>query len=413
IPQNFQPLSHRPARSSHLWRHNFLLHLQRQQWRFFFHVPHPPALPLRTLTLFYPLAGQIKSAAVVDCSDAGAFFFDARVHCELARVLNPPDPDSLTSLLPTDTATVQSCSSATLLVQLSFFDCGGTALSVCMNHKIGDLSSLSTFLKCWAGGGMAPTPEFVGGSLLQARNLPVMPDMALAAGTCVTRRFVFSGEKIAGLREKINGLETRSGKPPSLRPPSRVESILALILKSAISASRSLSGKPEPAAFFQTVDLRRRMSPPLPDNTIGNLVWQVPMFIKRGEQLELHEFISRLRKVMVEFCDEKAKKLKGMAGFMEVMCSMTKWAVHFMGNRVLYRCSSWCRSPLYEAADFGWGRPVWVSSASQEFRNIVVLVDTKDGDGVEAWVSLDKPVMALLERDKEILEFVSLNPNIL
>ncbi|KAH0663163.1 hypothetical protein KY284_028094 [Solanum tuberosum] len=39
---------------------------------------------------------------------------------------------------------------ALIVAQLSHFDCGGIALSVCLSHKIGDGSSVYCFLRDWA-----------------------------------------------------------------------------------------------------------------------------------------------------------------------------------------------------------------------------------------------------------------------
>ncbi|KAH7528146.1 hypothetical protein FEM48_Zijuj05G0040900 [Ziziphus jujuba var. spinosa] len=43
--------------------------------------------------------------------------------------------------------------------------------------------------------------------------------------------------------------------------------------------------------------------------------------------------------------------------------------------------------------------------------NLVVLEDTKCGNGVQDWVSLFPEVMAIFERDEGLLEFASVNPN--
>ncbi|OWM70592.1 hypothetical protein CDL15_Pgr014265 [Punica granatum] len=75
-------------------------------------------------------------------------------------------------------------------------------------------------------------------------------------------------------------------------------------------------------------------------------------------------------------------------------------------------CSSWCKLGFYDA-DFGWGMPIWVSSigmCKSVFLNLIYLVDTRSGNGIEAWVTLDEQEMALLEEDPELRAFASMNP---
>ncbi|KAF3672155.1 putative salutaridinol 7-O-acetyltransferase-like [Capsicum annuum] len=77
-----------------------------------------------------------------------------------------------------------------------------------------------------------------------------------------------------------------------------------------------------------------------------------------------------------------------------------------LGDEIdIYPSTSWCRFPWYEA-DFGWGNPFWVSSVSKPFQ-VIILNDTKDGDGIEAWVSLKENDMAEFETDPDILSTTS------
>ncbi|KAJ0031561.1 hypothetical protein Pint_14633 [Pistacia integerrima] len=75
-----------------------------------------------------------------------------------------------------------------------------------------------------------------------------------------------------------------------------------------------------------------------------------------------------------------------------------------------YMCSSLCRFGFYEA-DFGWGKPAWATVPNWMVLNLVVLMDTKDGEGVEVFVTLKKEEMTLFELEKELLEFAAVNPS--
>lgn len=66
---------------------------------------------------------------------------------------------------------------------------------------------------------------------------------------------------------------------------------------------------------------------------------------------------------------------------------------------------------MYDA-DFGWGKPLWVSSAKMSYKNLVAFIDTKKGDGIEAWINLDQNDMSRFETDEELLRYVSSNPSV-
>ncbi|OWM70682.1 hypothetical protein CDL15_Pgr014355 [Punica granatum] len=45
------------------------------------------------------------------------------------------------------------------------------------------------------------------------------------------------------------------------------------------------------------------------------------------------------------------------------------------------------------------------------FLNWIFLVDTRSGDGIEAWVTMDEQDMALLQEDPELRAFANVNPS--
>lgn len=54
-----------------------------------------------------------------------------------------------------------------------------------------------------------------------------------------------------------------------------------------------------------------------------------------------------------------------------------------------------------------------MTPTSWAFNNIVLLMDTKDGDGIEAWVNLDVDEVFSFEQNEELLAFAVLNPGVL
>nr|GEV80859.1 acylsugar acyltransferase 3-like [Tanacetum cinerariifolium] len=69
-----------------------------------------------------------------------------------------------------------------------------------------------------------------------------------------------------------------------------------------------------------------------------------------------------------------------------------------------YISTSICTYPLY-GIDFGWGKPIKVSIAGTMANNNFVAVDTRNGGGIEVFVSLGKEDMPFFQRDLELLSF--------
>ncbi|KAL2486757.1 Uncharacterized protein Adt_31513 [Abeliophyllum distichum] len=56
---------------------------------------------------------------------------------------------------------------------------------------------------------------------------------------------------------------------------------------------------------------------------------------------------------------------------------------------------------FYEV-DFGFRKPIWATIANVPMKNLVILLNTKESDGIEAWVNLHEEDMHYLEQDEEI-----------
>ncbi|KAJ6380579.1 hypothetical protein OIU77_029471 [Salix suchowensis] len=79
-------------------------------------------------------------------------------------------------------------------------------------------------------------------------------------------------------------------------------------------------------------------------------------------------------------------------------------------NMMAFGLSSWCRFPFYEA-DFGWGKPIRLIPALQ-LNRVAIFLDTADGEGIEAWISLSKEDMVMFEQHPGIFTHASFSPSI-
>ncbi|XWS58977.1 hypothetical protein CRYUN_Cryun08bG0080800 [Craigia yunnanensis] len=372
----------------------------------------------KILLHFYPLAGQVKDAVTIECNDQGACFIEAISGCQLKDFLTHPDPDRLKELVPsTDPKTIRSTLACILLVQLTSFACGGTAVAVSVSQKFADASSFCTFMQSWTAMsgreyGRVVMPKLVGASLLPPLDTLITSIPPPTTRNCKTKRFVFHESQIANLKAQVAAAMEQQHQQQ--HRVTNVEIVLAIILRCAAAASQSKHGtsRSRKSALLNVVNLRRRMVPPLPGNAIGNLIWKYAVMFQESD-VELHQLVSKMKDEFTNVCNDKLKRIKSKKGYKDVRDSRKQIAQLLNGKLAdmnTYTCTNLCSYPFHEM-DFGWGKPVWLTSPSN-FKNLIVLLDSKWG-GIEAWVTLDEVEMAIFERDQELLAVASLNPSAL
>ncbi|XP_010550538.1 PREDICTED: BAHD acyltransferase At5g47980 [Tarenaya hassleriana] len=336
-----------------------------------------------TLTRFYPLAGRIQGVSL-DCNDEGALFTQTRVDMLLSDLLTNPDALLPEQLIPSDS--MDPGTWPLLNINVSFFKAGGMAIGVSVSHKICDTYSLMMFVQGWASAakGCSDTvnPVFTTQFFYPPADLSVeFPSLVKHGTEPVTQRFVFSTTKLKELKSRAAS--------ENVMVPTRVEAATSLLLNSATKASKSNL----PLVMTQTMDLRPRVPPALlPGMAIGNLFFLPFLKVGSEREMKIEETVTKLRKSkddLAEIFKENPQENRTIAELV----------------------TSWCRFPLYEV-DFGWGNPVWVA-AGRMVGVQVIIMDAKDGEGIEAWVTLPEQDMLEFEHDQELLAYVTPNPSAL
>ncbi|KAK1431304.1 hypothetical protein QVD17_07761 [Tagetes erecta] len=368
----------------------------------------------QTLTRFYPLAGTIKSDLLIDCNDVGATFVVARVNTRLNEFLNHLDLDLINQFLPCESGFTagSNAGSGVSHVQVTIFECCGIAISVCISHKILDGAALSSFLKSWAGTSYGSKevvyPDTSAPSLFPAKDLWLRNSSNAVwqslskMGKCRTTRFVFDATKLAIL--KAHAVEN------GLKDPTRVEVVTGLIWKCAMAAFEEKRGSWKPSLLSHAVNLRKRLPSTLSENSIGNLMFVATTKCESEYQTTLHDLVGKIRDGVSKINSEFVNKLQGGEGIkvMEEVIKGMKDCVNYVGF------TSWCRMGHYEL-DFGWGKPIWVSGSvsdgSAVYLDFVVLMDTPNGEGIEAWVNMDEEDLLVLKHNPHLLEFTSVDPS--
>ncbi|KDP30966.1 hypothetical protein JCGZ_11342 [Jatropha curcas] len=371
----------------------------------------------QTLTKFYPLAGRVKQNLFIECNDQGIDFIEAKLNCSLSDILRRPEAHILDRFLPQEYHFHVSSSStkcSQMGIQVNSFSCGGMAIGTSISHKLVDGITFTSFINTWAAMARGSndnllSPIFVGPHIFPPKDIyGLLPVLDIPKAKNTTKRFVFDLSKIGLLRERLfgNGNSSVNNKNNNNNNnlPSRVEIVSALIWKCAIDASRTK----KPSFSTQTVNLRARMDPPLPESAAGNLLWLAiaPAPSDGSSKIEIQDLVYQVRNALKKFDTDYVKKLQGENGSLvleETLKQITELALKHVD---IYRFTSLRKFQLYEG-DFGWGKPVWISSAGLTFKNVVVLIESRAGDRVEAWVTLDQQEMAVFECNQEILSFDS------
>lgn len=174
-----------------------------------------------------------------------------------------------------------------------------------------------------------------------------------------------------------------------------------------MNALKSRAETSKSSILAQTVNLRKHLGPSLPEDSFGNLLGFFTARVDGTCEADLQSLAAKMRKSMEEYIRDYAQKLRGPDGY-SMICKATAEGGELVKEDGfnLFAFTSWCSLGLYEA-DFGWGKPDWMSGCSSVFKNTTVLMDAKDGKGIEAWVTLREEDMESLERSQELLSFAS------
>ncbi|XP_024974894.1 deacetylvindoline O-acetyltransferase-like [Cynara cardunculus var. scolymus] len=346
-----------------------------------------------TLKSYYPFAGRLREDGVtVDCDDQGVVFVEAKfLGCTLSDFLLYPKFETQRLLFPEGFLWKGSCIDQSFLAaQVTSFEGGGMAVTISVSHKVADGSTIAAFLDAWAAtarGEVKPKPMILATSIPSLDLTFKVPEIVMdKTTTCITKRYVFDAQKIVELKNSIMGLS---------EIPTRVELVTAELYKCAIATSMAKAGYIRNSTWIQLVNMRSRMTTPLPENSAGNFSWYFTASNDRSQTSGVSNLVMELKKGIKELCGG-GDNLDLSNWLMDVK-EFTSSVKKLFDDLDVYRCSSLCKQPFYQI-DFGCGRPQWVTMADVFVRNTFILFDTPDGDGIEAMVSLEEEDMRLFSK---------------
>ncbi|KAG8369364.1 hypothetical protein BUALT_Bualt14G0003600 [Buddleja alternifolia] len=368
----------------------------------------------KVLPLFYPIAGRyIKEKHIVDCNDEGAEYVEAEVNCELLQLISPAQVmvEHLNHLLPLPIGAADEPEDPMLAVQINRFQCGGLAIGICASHRIFDSCSLGIFLKAWANaaidGGLVICPDFNSPLYFPSENLASLQYGVTRTrnNSIIAKRFVFDKNAISTLRERMDPVWRGE------RPPSRAAVVSALLTQALMRADRAKHGKTRASIIGQAINVRERTVPPISKYACG--AWYSMSYIEssadecRVLEHDYQGMVFKMREVTMQGVKDCERILSDK--------EFGRWLLVYSETEVAEKTYSfdvksisvtdWSKFGEYEL-DFGFGKPIWVSLAEVPLEDFFILMNTKDNDGIEAWVYLHESDMPYFDQDEHLIKLI-------
>ncbi|KAL0373866.1 UNVERIFIED_CONTAM: (13S,14R)-1,13-dihydroxy-N-methylcanadine 13-O-acetyltransferase AT1 [Sesamum radiatum] len=320
------------------------------------------------LTRFYPLAGRISAdCQYIDCNDYGVPFSVARINArKLSDLLRNPDLQLPRLLLPCDiTWEAESPPDSTVaMIKITYFDCGGISIGAVFCHKLVDAVTIYNFLNSWAAtthrSGQPVCPNYISQSIFPfkeeiPRQSGSISDL-LKTGKPIMKRYVFDGSAISSLKAKIVDVQN----------PTRVEGLTRRFHQIVLEISLGWRWRSARTMASQS----------------KNVIHIPPIYFNLGY------LVTKIRDAVRKIDEDLINRLLGDDGFLGYRENLQQTS-GVTESADLMTISSWCGFGWY-TADFGWGKPMWLtrcnagSDSETRFLHDVMLIDTRNGDGIEA-----------------------------
>eukprot|EP00250_Pteridium_aquilinum_P010584 c19494_g1_i1 orf=188-1603(+) len=377
----------------------------------------------KVLVPFYPMAGRLlmnpnDDRIYINCNAEGVLLVEADVDADVEYFGDFAPTLALRQLVPYVNCTGDISSYPLLVLQVTFFRCGGVSLGVGMQHHVADGVSGIHFINTWAdmarGKDITQNP-FIDRTLLRARDPPTpkFPHIeyqsppALLPTTCNHH----NDEKMNGVavaqngnslvahhhKSDVNGdvnattpgifhltraqvveLRSKATNTVTQTTYSTYEAVSAHVWR-CVSKARELSGEQETKLYIAT-DGRTRLQPPLPCGYFGNVIFTASPIAQVGEleSKPLSLGAQRIRDALARMDDEYLRSALDYLQLQPSLDALVRGAHTFRTPNL--GITSWTRMPIHEC-DFGWGRPIFMGPAGIPFEGLAYIIPSASGDG--------------------------------
>ncbi|XP_059640448.1 shikimate O-hydroxycinnamoyltransferase [Cornus florida] len=368
----------------------------------------------RALVPFYPMAGRLRrdedGRIEIDCQGQGVLFVEAETDSVVDDFGDFAPTLELRQLIPAVDYSAGISSYALLVLQVTYFKCGGVSLGVGMQHHVADGASGLHFINTWsdmARGLDLTIPPFIDRTLLRARDPPqpvfkhveYQPPPAMIAPPHTTKSQLVPEATVSIFkltREQISTLKAKSKEDGNTVNYSSYEMLSGHVWRCTCKA-RGLTEDQETKLYIAT-DGRARLRPALPPGYFGNVIFTTTPTAVAGDlqSKPLWYSASRIHDALARMDDNY---LRSALDYLELQPDLKA----LVRGAHTFRCpnlgiTSWVRLPIHDA-DFGWGRPIFMGPGGIAYEGLAFMLPSPTNDGsLSVAISLQTEHMKLFEK---------------
>ncbi|PRQ50378.1 putative shikimate O-hydroxycinnamoyltransferase [Rosa chinensis] len=349
----------------------------------------------KALVPFYPMAGRLKrdddGRIEIDCNGEGVLFVVAETSSVIDDFGDFAPTLELRKLIPTVDYAAGISSYPLLVLQVTYFKCGGVSLGVGMQHHVADGFSGLHFVNTWsdmARGLDLTIPPFINRTLLRARDPPQpefphieyqpappmkQPQQSTKPGAEETTIAIFRLT-----REQLNTLKAKSKEDGNTVNYSSYEMLAGHVWR-CVCKARELPDDQDTKLYIAT-DGRSRLQPPLPPGYFGNVIFTATPISVAGDLQSKPTWYaaSKIHNALVRMDNDY---LRSALDYLELQPDLSA----LVRGAHTFRCpnlgiTSWVRLPIHDA-DFGWGRPIFMGPGGIGYEGLAFIIPSATNDG--------------------------------
>ncbi|XP_031483231.1 shikimate O-hydroxycinnamoyltransferase-like [Nymphaea colorata] len=371
----------------------------------------------RALVPFYPMAGRLRrdedGRIEINCNGHGVLFVDAIAEAEVDDFGDFAPTMELKQLIPKIDYTEDISSYPLLVLQVTFFKCGGVSLGVGMQHHVADGFSGLHFVNSWsdiARGMDVNFPPFIDRTLLRARDppRPSFPHIEYQPAPPLKTKAQLQvlpekGQNVPAsvaifkfTRDQQIALKSKAKEGDNTASYSSYEMLAGHVWR-CVCKARGLDHDQESKLYIAT-DGRSRLRPVLPPGYFGNVIFTTTPVALSGDLTTRPTYYaaSRIHEALMRMDDEY---LRSALDYLELQPDLSK----LVRGAHTFRCpnlgiTSWTKLPIHDA-DFGWGRPIFMGPGGIAYEGLAFMLPSPFNDGtLSLAIALQPDHMRLFEK---------------